>query len=72
MGEDEVKAYKKKCVGFVNFVKEKFDDFMFFGADMSKVTTDQFSLAYGINEDTDDYDNISIYMLKDALVEEKC
>ena len=68
---DEVKAYKKKCVAFVNFIKNDFDNIQIFGDDLSEIEGDVYSLGYGINEDTEDYDKISIYMLNDCLIEEK-
>ena len=72
LSDEEVKAYKKGCVEFVNFIKNDFDNFQIYQGDIGEYEGVPQSFGYAISENEEDYTEISIYFFKGALDEEKC
>ena len=71
LDQDGIKAYKKGCVDFVNFIKGKFDEIQIYQGDIGEYEGIEQSFAYALNENEDDPLELSFYYFKDALKEEK-
>ena len=68
---DAMKVYKKGCVEFVNFIKNKFDEIQLYQGDIGEYEGIEQSFGYALNENEDDPLELSIYYFKGALKDEK-
>ena len=71
MAEDEVKAYKKGCVEFVNFIKGQFKDVQLYQGDIGDYDGTAQSFGYALSENQEDPLELSFYFFKGALTDEK-
>ena len=71
LSADDMKAYKKGCVDFVNFIKNKFEEIQLYQGEIGEYDGEEQSFGYALNEDSDDPLSLSFYFFRDALVEEK-
>ena len=71
MDDDKLKAYKKGCVGFVNFIKSNFKDIQLYQGDIGDYAEEEQSYGYALNENQDDPLSLNFYFFKDALKDVK-
>ena len=68
---EEMKEYKKGCVEFVNFIKNKFSDIQLYQGEIGEYEGSEQSFGYALSENPDNYEELTFYFFKDALKEEK-
>lgn len=71
LDEDGMKAYKKGCVEFVNFIKNNFSDIQIYQGEIGDYAGEEQCFAYARSENEEDPLELSFYYFKDALKEEK-
>ena len=71
MDADKIKAYKKGCVEFVNFIKNNFKEIQIYQGEIGDYGGDEQCFAYALTEDQNDPMTTSFYYFKDAMKEEK-
>lgn len=71
MDEEKIKAYKKGCVEFVNFIKNNFKNIQIYQGEIGEYDGEEQCFAYAISEDQNDPLALTFYFFKDAMQEEK-
>ena len=71
LDEDGIKAYKKGCVEFVNFLKGEFKNIQLYQGDIGEYDGVAQSFGYAMSENQDDPLELSFYFFKGALIDEK-
>uniref|UniRef100_A0A7S3NSG8 TCTP domain-containing protein n=1 Tax=Euplotes crassus TaxID=5936 RepID=A0A7S3NSG8_EUPCR len=72
MDKDQMKAYKKGCVEFVNFIKSKYSEIQFYQGEIGDYEGIAQSFGYCLGENPEDPLEFSFYFFRGALVDEKC